>query len=399
MGATAAEVVVVGGGLIGVSVAAELALRGTSSIVVVERGSVASGATGKSSGVVRCHYGVPELACMAWWSLATFENASDVLGADVGFRQVGYVVAVDDTNATALRSNVALHQRLGIDAVVVGVSELTSLWPGVATDDLAVAAYEPRGGYADAYSLAMAQAKRARGAGAVIHQYMPVRALTSSPDGSRITGVVLDDSTELAASQVVLAAGPWSVELAATVGVDLPIRSQRETVVLVEPPTPLPPTLPVFSDLVKLQYSRPDGSGQLLVGNSDHASPEYADPDRCHGTASHAYLESAIMKIVQRFPVLADGAAASSYVGCYDVTPDYNPVIGPVGPDGLFVAAGFSGHGFKISPAVGELVASMIIGRASAVVGVDPHVFRLSRFAEARPLLSQTPYVGAGTMR
>jgi sarcosine oxidase, subunit beta len=393
------DVLIVGGGLVGVSTAAALVSYGVRRVVVAERDTVASGATGKSSGVVRCHYGVPELAAMAWWSLARFENAMDVFGADVGFHQVGYVVAVNASNESPLRANVALHRKLGIDVDLIGASELRALWPGIATDDLSLAAYEPRGGYGDAYSLATAQAKRARAAGAVIQQFMAVRELRTTADGSRVTGAVFGDGTEVAAGTVIVAAGPWSVGLVAAAGVGLPIRTQREMVLLVEPRSRLSRMVPVFSDLVDLQYSRPERSGQLLVGNSDHTSPEYVDPDRYDNGASPAYLESAVNKIAGRFPVLADAALASSYAGIYDVTPDYNPVIGSVGPEGLLVAAGFSGHGFKIAPAVGEMVASAVVGGDSPVPGAALDVFTLSRFAEQRPLVSRHPYAGAGEMR
>jgi glycine/D-amino acid oxidase-like deaminating enzyme len=191
----------------------------------------------------------------------------------------------------------------------------------------------------------------------------------------------------------------WSVPVAAGVGVDLPLRSMWSPVLLVDQGVALSRVPPVFSDLALLQYSRPEGDGRLLLGNSDHADPQYADPDDYPNRAGEDYVATAIDKLVRRFPVLADGAVATSYAGCYDVTPDYNPVIGPAGPAGLVVAAGFSGHGFKISPAVGALVADLVCGTVGAVPGVDPAVFRLERFAEGRPLRSDHLYRGAGEMR
>jgi sarcosine oxidase, subunit beta len=175
---------------------------------------------------------------------------------------------------------------------------------------------------------------------------------------------------------------------------------RREQIVLVSPGAGVDVSkMPVFSDLVSLQYIRAETSGELLFGNSDLSRPEPADPDRYTDRADPDFLESAVEKLVHRLPGLPDASVASTYAGCYDVTPDFNPVIGPAGVDGLIVAAGFSGHGFKISPAVGELVADLVDISDSRDPAVPAADFRLSRFAESRPLTSPRPYAGAGEMR
>jgi len=198
---------------------------------------------------------------------------------------------------------------------------------------------------------------------------------------------------------VVLAAGPWSVALAAGVGVDLPIRVHREEIVLLKPGVDTA-GLPVFSDLVSLQYVRPDVGGEILFGNSDLATLKPADPDDYLNRADEAFVEMTVEKVGHRFPGLDDAVLASSYAGCYDVTPDYNPVISLVeAVPGLVVAAGFSGHGFKISPAVGRLVADLVVHGSARDDRIPDSDFRLARFAEGEPLRSPHPYVGAGEMR
>ena len=172
----------------------------------------------------------------------------------------------------------------------------------------------------------------------------------------------------------------------------------REQIVLVEPGVDLGP-VPVFSDLVSLQYVRPEVSGEILFGNSDLATLEPADPDRYSDRATEAFLELTVDKVGTRFPGLQHASIASTYAGCYDVTPDFNPVISRTPVPGLVVAAGFSGHGFKISPAVGRLVADLVIDGTSGRPDIPETDFRLSRFAEGRFLRSQHPYVGAGEMR
>ena len=393
---TSADVVVVGGGIEGAATAWALAGRGVTDVVVCERDTVGSGGTGKSSGVVRCHYGVSSLAAMARKGLELFEHAQERLGTDIGFRRTGYVVGVGPDNVTALDANLDAQRAVGVDTGRVERSDVARMWPTAQLDDFAAFGWEPRGGYGDGYLTAQAFAAAARREGVRVRQGTPVEEILT--DGSGVSGVRLRSGETVASRRVVVAAGPWSVALLAPLGVDLPVRAHRESIVVVDPGTDTR-DVPVFSDLVSLQYIRTEASGELLFGNSDLSSPEDADPDRYSDRATPDFLEMAVEKIAHRFPGLPDAAVASSYAGCYDITPDFNPVIGEVGVDGLTVAAGFSGHGFKISPAVGELVADLVCEGHSLDPDVPEGDFRLSRFAEGRPLSSPHPYVGAGEMR
>jgi sarcosine oxidase subunit beta len=376
------DVIIVGGGLEGLSIAYHLGEAGMK-VTVLERGELCSAGTAKSSGVVRCHYTVRSLAAMAWFAVRQHEK----FGEDAGFHQVGYLVGVGAENVAALKHNVRMQQDLGIDVRIIDGEAARTHWPALDTADFAGFAYEPRSGYGDAYQLGMAYARLARAAGVTVRRHTPVRRLLT---GS--TGVELESGETLRADLVVVAAGPWSRGLAATVGVDLPIKPQREQIVMVSPgPESLYPC-PVFGDLVSLQYIKPEASGELLWGNADHSDPEYADPDRY---SNHANVDAAAEKMAHRFPGLSNPRVTSSYAGIYDVTPDFNPIIDRV-DEGLLVAAGFSGHGFKISPAVGRMVADMVAGEKSTIPGVDPGDFRLGRFAEDRPLVGAHTYT---TMR
>jgi glycine/D-amino acid oxidase-like deaminating enzyme len=323
-------------------------------VVICERDTVGSGGTGKSSGVVRCHYGVSSLAAMA--------------------------------NAGAV----------GVRTEEIDRTDVAALWPTANLDDFAAFAWEPHGGYGDAYSTAQAFAGYARGQGVRLRQHTSVTEVLAR-DG-RTTGVRLGDGSTISAPVGVVAAGPWSVSLLARHGIELPITVHREQIVLIDPGTDLG-SVPVFSDLVSLQYVRPEVSGDVLFGNSDLATLEPADPDRYSNRASERFVDQVVDKVSHRFPGLAGASIANTYAGCYDVTPDFNPVISATDVVGLICAAGFSGHGFKIPPAVGELVADLVTGGASANPYVSEADFRLSRFAEGAPLRSPHPYVGAGEMR
>lgn len=384
-----------GGGLIGLSIARALAERGEGEVLVLERHTLASGGTGKSSGIVRAHYGVPSLAAMAWASLPVFE----ALGAEVGFRQVGYTVIVGEDNVEPLRANTAVHQGLGIEVELLEPAQLQARWPMMNVDDVALASYEPRGGFADATQLALHFGQVARAHGAAIRQQTPVSRILV--EGARVAGVELADGERIEADLVVVAAGWWSAQLLADLGIDFPCQAYRSELLIVDAGEPLG-DLPVVSDLVSLQYCRLEGAGQFLVGNSDHADADgkFVDPDHYSNVAAEPSIEAYAEKVMHRFPGFPDPSVTHTYAGVYDVPPDWNPVIAPVGGvDGLILAAGFAGHGFKISPAVGDLVADLVFTGDSQHPDVTAADFRLERFAEGAPLTSQYPYVGAGEMR
>jgi sarcosine oxidase subunit beta len=394
-----ADVVIVGGGIEGAAAAWALAERGVTDVLVVERNTVGSGMTGKSSGIVRCHYGVSSLAAMATVGLEVFESAEALFGHDIGFRQNGYVVGVGEPNVESLRKSLAAQRAVGVQTEEVDSAEVAKMWPFAELAPFAAFAFEPRGGFGDAYQTAQAFAVAARGAGVRVRQGTAMTDLLL--DGDRVTGVRLSDGTEVDASTVVVATGVWTKPLLARYGIDVPIRVVREQLVMIAPGVDKDAVcrLPVFSDLVSLQYIRPEPNGELLFGNSDLSHVQDADPDAYLNRAGDDFIDVTVDRFGNRFPGFADAAITSSYAGCYDVTPDWNPVISRTGLDGLVVAAGFSGHGFKIAPAVGQLVADLVIDGRSADPRIPETDFRLSRFAEGELLKTPYPYVGAGEMR
>jgi sarcosine oxidase subunit beta len=391
-----AEVVVIGGGVEGLSTARALVERGVRDVLVLERHTLASGGTAKSSGIVRCHYGIRSLAAMAWASLPVLEQAEEVLGSDAGFRSTGYLVGVGPDNVDALAANVAMQRGVGIDVELVDHARAAELWPTAHLDDFAAFAYEARGGYGDGHQTALAFANAARRGGARIRQQVEVTALDVR--AGRAVGVRLADGGYVATPAVVVAAGPWSPSLTSDIGVELPIRAQRAQILLVDPGRSIDGS-PVFSDLVSLQYVRREGRASMLVGDSDHSEPEWADPDRYSNVVDDDLLSRAIVKFDHRFPGLAGSRLASSYAGCYDVTPDYNPVISSCPVEGVWICAGFSGHGYKIAPAVGDLAADLVCYGASKHPDIDDADFRWERFANGDLLVSPHPYAGAGQMR
>lgn len=391
-----AEIIIVGGGLQGAAVAWALSQRGITDVVVAERNTVGSGMTGKSSGVVRCHYGVSSLAAMAAVGLEVFEKAEELFAADIGFRQTGYIVAVSESNAPNMRRSIAAQREVGVETEEIDRSEVAKLWSTADLECFGAFGWEARGGYGDAYQTAQAFLGVARRAGVRLRQGALVSRLLI--DGGRARGVAFADGTEVHSDTIVLAIGAWTRPFLIPYGVDVPITVHREQIVMVSPGMDLGP-VPVFSDLVSLQYVRPEVGGDILFGNSDLAHLDIADPDRYLNRADEAFIDLTVAKITTRFPGLQNPSIRSSYAGCYDVTPDWNPVISRCQIEGLIIAAGFSGHGFKISPAVGRLVADLVVDGYSSDPRIPHSDFRLSRFAQGEPLTTQFPYVGAGEMR
>ncbi|MFT3660288.1 MAG: FAD-binding oxidoreductase [Gordonia sp. (in: high G+C Gram-positive bacteria)] len=394
--ALTASVVIVGGGLEGTAAAWALAERGVTDVLVCERGTVGGGMTGKSSGIVRCHYGVSSLAAMAATGLEVFEKAEEIFGTDIGFRQTGYVVGVGPENADAMRASMAAQRAVGVQTEEIGADEVATMWPTADLSPFAAFGWEERGGYGDAYQTAQAFAASARAAGARIRQGTEVTGLIV--DGEKATGVTLADGTSVHADTVVVATGAWTRPFLARYGIDVPIEVHREQIVMIDPGEDLG-DVPVFSDLVTLQYVRPDVRGEILFGNSDLARLDLADPDDYLNRADAAFEELTAEKVGTRFPGLPNPSISAGYAGCYDVTPDWNPVISAGPLDGLVIAAGFSGHGFKISPAVGRLVADLVTTGRSTDPRIPETDFRLSRFAEGDLLTTRFPYAGAGEMR
>ncbi|WP_032368284.1 NAD(P)/FAD-dependent oxidoreductase [Rhodococcoides fascians] len=388
---------IIGGGLEGLAIAWSLADRGETDVLVLERDTLCSGMTGKSSGVVRAHYGNPSLAAMSWYGVQTFERATELFGDDMAFQQCGYVVGVGADNVEPLHKNVAMMQSIGVDVELIDHAAMAELWPGLHLDDFAAFAYEPRGGRGEAYMAGMAFGAAARRLGVKIRQSTPVAQILTDAAGSA-HGVRLVNGDEIHAQTVILATGPWAPALAEPLGFPLDVRAQRAQLVMVDQGAPTP-VVPVLSDLAGLSYICREPNGELLVGNSDHQAPEYIDPDKYVNRADSSTIDKIVDKMGHRLPDMPDPRITSSYVGAYDVTPDYNPIIGPSPVDGLFLATGFSGHGFKMSPAVGKLVADLVTDGTTTLPHVDPRDFRYSRFAENDLLLSLNPYEGAGEMR
>jgi len=381
--ARTADVVIIGGGVTGLSAAFHLTRRGIRNVVVLDKGTIASGGTGKSSACVRQHYSTAETCRMIRYSLEFFQHfAERVDGGSCGFRHTGYLLGVDDKMRTPMEASVALQRSIGIDTRLVSPVEMRELEPRLRTDDLVTGCYEAASGYCNPVETAQGFARAARAAGARILEDNAVLGLLL--EGDRTRGV-RTRTGDILAPVVVNAAGLWSARVAAMAGVELPIHVCRHKISIVSWPEAEQRPHPMVYDFVTNIYTRPEMGEHILVGGLDaDESRDAVDPDAYKEGVSLDESTDALARVSHRFPALAEGHIARGYAGCFDVTPDWHPILDRVGPEGYYVAAGFSGHGFKLSPAVGHMVAALVAEGAKG--HPDLPTFRLSRFAEGKPI-------------
>jgi sarcosine oxidase subunit beta len=376
-----ASVVVVGAGVVGCSIAFQLAERGVH-VLVVERGTVCSGMTARSGALVRMHYSNEPEARLASASLPWFQNWRDRVGGWCGFTPTGVVVLVGPDQAERMRRNVAMLQRLGVRTEVVDPADLAAEHPEFDLDGVGLAAVEPDSGYADPVATTFALAGRAVDLGARIRQGVRVeRVLTT---GGRVSGLATTEG-EVGADAVVLACGPWVDPLARTAGFELGITPERAQVAFFRRPDAAR-RHPVVIDAVLGTYFRPHGGELSLLGVEAGHRLDVAAVDRDVEGWSPELVPGALDRLAARVPTFRGAALARGHRGVYDTSPDNHAVLDRApGVEGLFVAGGFSGTGFKTAPAVGACMAELVTGDRAATV--DLHPFRLSRFAEGDPIV------------
>ncbi len=375
--------VIIGGGVTGASTAFHLTQRGVRNVVVVDKSSLASGGTGKSSACVRQHYSTAETCRMIRYSLDFFQHfAERVGGASCGFRHTGYLLGVDEKMRAPMEASVALQRSIGIDTRLISPVDMRELEPRLRIEDLVAGCYEPASGYCNPVETAQGFARAARAAGArVLEDTAVVDVLV---EGNRVRGV-RTSAGDISAPVVLNAAGLWGARVAAMAGVELPIHVCRHKINIVTWPETDRRPHPMVYDFVTNIYTRPELGEHILVGGLDaEESQDAADPDAYKEGVSLDESTEALGRVSHRFPALANGHIARGYAGCFDVTPDWHPILDRVGPEGYHVAAGFSGHGFKLSPAVGNMVATLIVDGPGG--HPDLPTFRLARFAEGKPI-------------
>lgn len=359
------DVIVIGAGVIGSSVAYHLAQLGAGSVLVLDRTQIGAGTTSQSSGILRTHYSVKENIELAKASWGVFNDFASYLGdeeASAGLVKCGYmIVAPDGPKLSPLRAALARQQAMGIEVQLLDQKAARERLPIARLDDAALIGYEPEAGFADAYLVATGFARAARRKGVKIMEGVEVERLLVE-DG-KVIGVDTSQGRFLS-STVISTQNIWARDIEKWTGIPSPVAAERHSVLALEGPEPYTFAMPVFKDLGSpgMLYCRSYGGNQMLVSEGI-VGETLAQPDNEQGDISLDYIVEVGEQVAQRFPSYETAGLASSWTGVYDVTPDWNPVLGRVHDvQGLIVGYGFSGHGFKLSPGVGRVLAQEALG-------------------------------------
>jgi sarcosine oxidase subunit beta len=355
-----ASVVVIGGGVIGVSTAFHLAEAGVDDVLLLDGASFGSGSTCKAAGGVRAMFSDEVNIALGKRSLDAFARFGERPGQEIDLHRVGYLFLLDrPEHVQAMTEAVELQNALGVPSRMISPEEARQHSPLISTEGLLAAAWSPTDGHCTPESVVLGYATGARRLGATL---LPGYAVTGIrvEDGA-VTGVVTAAGT-VATDTVVCAAGPWSQQVASMAGVDLPVTPLRRQIVITEPVPDLPPATPMTIDFSTSFYFHGEGRG-VLMGMSD--------PDEVPGfhlDRSEAWLPRVAEAVERRAPALSDTGLHSGWAGLYEMTPDHNALIGEAHDVGRFLyATGFSGHGFLMGPAVGEVVRDMVLRRQPPV--------------------------------
>lgn len=383
-----AAAVVVGAGIIGSSTAFNLARLGMSGVVLLDRDGVAAQASRLSAGLVRTHYSNAPEARLALAGLRWFENWGELVGGDPGFHRTGLAALVSRQDHDKLRRNVAMLQQVGVETQLVGPEELVEIEPEMRVAEDELGAYEPRSGYADPAGTTRSMADAARRLGVEVREGVAATAIRT--EGDRVIGV--DTSQGFIASPVVvLANGAWSVPLAREVGVEVPIQPVAVRLAFMRRPAGLRKGWGghlLILDHAHGAYARPEGEDQSMVGLAgSRIGLRSPDDYESEAPPSTEYEELARGQAARRFPGFSTAPVVGRRSGPIDLTPDLCAIIDRVQPDGLYLAVGLSGSGFKKGPAIGQCMAELVVHGESRTAPIGD--FRLSRFREGAPIIGE----------
>jgi sarcosine oxidase subunit beta len=369
---TSAEVVIVGGGVIGASIAYHLSRQGVRDVLVLERDRLGSGSTSRNAGGIRLQFSTEINVRMSQRSLPALLRFEDEMGIDPFFRQVGYLFLITDPrDVEPFERSLALWRRLDVPAVRLDRGEIAGIFPELAVDDVRFGTFCPADGHADPNSILQGYVARARAGGVRFEEGADVTAIEH--DERRITGVRCGER-RITCETVVDAAGAWAGEVAALAGVSVPISPLRRQIFITNPVPGFDRDFPMTIEFASGLYLHHDSGGVLLGMADPHDAAGFDD------RVNWEFLPEVVERGLARLPLLERATIRTGWAGFYEDTPDKHAILGRVpGLEGLICAAGFSGHGLMHAPATGELIAEVICGLPPSL---DIAPLRLARFAE-----------------
>lgn len=369
-----ADVVIVGGGIQGLSLAWELTRRGVTDVLVLDRSYLTAGASGRNGGGVRAQWSTPTMVRLGLRSLDIFARFAPEMGVNGWFRRGGYLfLAPDERQVRRLERNLQVQRQHGMRTRIVTPAEAAEIVPGLDTSRFVAASWNPDDGVVFPWPFLWGYAARAEEAGARVRTFTPVTGFEVS--GGAIRAVVTP-AGRVACERVVNAAGAWSPEVARLAGVELPSNPVRHEILVTDP---LKPWLgPLVSALGTGLYFSQSQRGELVGGMGDPGEPAGLETG-----STLRFLARFARALTELLPHTGPLQVMRQWAGCYDVTPDNNPLLGPAGPANFLQLSGFVGHGFMMAPAVAELYADWMTGRGDDEILAR---FAVDRFARDNPV-------------
>ena len=366
-----ASVVIIGGGVVGCSIAYHLARRGMRDVVVLERETVGSGTTSKAAGGIRTQFSTETEIRFSQESQRVFETFKDAFGIDPGYQRIGYLFLVTDPDDLAgFETRIALQRRCGVDVRVITPKEARDIVPALEVGDLIAAVWGPGDGLAGPAEITQGFARRARELDARIEEGVDVTALDVA--GGRLRRVVTS-AGPIETPLAINAAGPFAAKVARLAGVEVPVMPRRRHIFFTDPFPAIPGPVPLTHDRATGFYFRKEMEQVLLSpGDVQDMGDDFS------ASMDWGMVDQLVDKAVRRLPVIAEARIAGGWAGLRPLTPDEHAIIGPApGVEGFFLAVGFCGHGFQHSPATGRLVAEWVLdGRPSMDLSLfDPRRF------------------------
>ena len=371
------EAIIIGAGSTGSSIAFYLAKKGVSNVLLIDKGRIGQGMTGRSTGIVRLHYSNPSVMDMAVYSWRIIRNFQEEVYEEFKvFHQIGFAIGGGSEDIDEIKAVVKRQKSLGLNVKLLDPEEAKEIIPFLNSEGLEIIAYEPESGYADPVDTAVGYAKAAEDMGVKVLEDTLVERF--KVEGNSIKEVITNRGS-FRARYVINATGVWTLDLASKLNIKLPITLVRDDILVLERKGDIIGEHPVWADLKLGFYMRAEGKTKTLMGALDATDTKGIPPDRLGYTIPLETIDRYSKMVITRFPEFQHAKATGGWPGYYDITPDWQPIVGfDLKYENLIHCVGLSGHGFKLSPAFGDIVSDLIISGVSKRFNIN--VFNPLRF-------------------
>ena len=377
-----ADAVIIGGGVIGTSIQFALAAKGIKNSILVEKSSLGSGSTGRSQAILRMHYSNEVTTLLAWKSLDIFKNFADITGSSSGYTQTGYLLITDIAEKASMQTNLKMMKSKGVRTEMLSKTELAEIAPSISVSENETMCFEPESGFADPNLVTNGFANKSKQMGSKIL----LQTLVESIDikNCKVQSIKTKNG-KIFTDTLIIAAGPWTKNLMSKLGIELPLDTVRHQVVLLKNTSPHLINHPIIGDTVNGLSVRPESNNITMIGTGED---EISEPESFNQGVDENIVRSSFLNLSKRLDGISNSHFFGGWSGLFTITPDWHPILGKAeGIDGLYLATGFSGHGFKLSPMVGLAMSDLIVGKTST--DVDISELNLSRFAKDKQLKSR----------